>query len=158
MNRRLRQRLSAALLGTLLALGIAAVVLRRVPLRFLRRTESDNVCRPHPQLGHEYIPNTKRARLVVPGRPHPLPWETSRDGKIKITKRIRFRCTLNALGFRGREVSPEKPQGVFRVLCLGDSITFGHAVAIRNRIPRFSSDCSTSGERGSNASRSSMPE
>jgi len=135
MKRRLRHRLYAALLGSLVALGIAAVVLRHVPLGFLRKTESDNVTRPHLRLGHENIPNTKRARLVVPGRPHPLPWETSRDGKIKITKRITFRCTTNSLGFRGKEVSPQKPEGVFRIFCLGDSITFGHAVADSESYP-----------------------
>jgi lysophospholipase L1-like esterase len=33
--------------------------------------------------------------------------------------------SLNARGFRGREVMTEKPPGVCRVLCLGDSCTFG---------------------------------
>jgi len=35
---------------------------------------------------------------------------------------------INRLGFRGPEVSREKPRGVFRVLCLGDSITMGAAL------------------------------
>lgn len=32
----------------------------------------------------------------------------------------------NSLGFRGPDFRPEKPEGVFRVLCLGGSSTFGY--------------------------------
>ncbi|MGH7899010.1 MAG: SGNH/GDSL hydrolase family protein, partial [Candidatus Binatia bacterium] len=32
---------------------------------------------------------------------------------------------INSLGLRGPEISIEKPEGVLRVLCLGDSCTFG---------------------------------
>jgi lysophospholipase L1-like esterase len=38
-------------------------------------------------------------------------------------------ASTNALGFRGRDFSPVKPAGVFRVVCLGESSTFGY----RNR-------------------------
>lgn len=38
------------------------------------------------------------------------------------------RITINALGIRGRERSPKKPSGVFRVICLGASNTLGSAV------------------------------
>lgn len=34
----------------------------------------------------------------------------------------------NSLGLRNREIRTPKPSGVFRVLCLGDSQTFGNAV------------------------------
>ncbi len=37
--------------------------------------------------------------------------------------------SVNALGFRGRTVSREKPAGVLRIACLGDSHTFGYGVA-----------------------------
>ncbi len=36
---------------------------------------------------------------------------------------------LNQQGFRGKDFSNEKPAGVFRIACLGDSVTFGTAAA-----------------------------
>jgi lysophospholipase L1-like esterase len=38
------------------------------------------------------------------------------------------RKTINSLGLRGEEVRPEKPPGTYRILGLGDSITFGVGV------------------------------
>ena len=34
---------------------------------------------------------------------------------------------LNQQGFRGKDFSPQKPSGVIRIACLGDSMTFGSA-------------------------------
>lgn len=34
--------------------------------------------------------------------------------------------THNSLGFRGPEITEQKPRGVFRVMCLGGSSTYGH--------------------------------
>ncbi len=39
-----------------------------------------------------------------------------------------FHVTTNSLRMRGREISPKKPPGVFRVLVMGDSWTFGEGV------------------------------
>ena len=39
------------------------------------------------------------------------------------------RTRTNALGFRGATLSSNKADGEFRVLCLGDSVTFGHCLA-----------------------------
>ena len=36
---------------------------------------------------------------------------------------------LNNLGFRGADFTPKKPAATFRILCLGDSTTFGWSVA-----------------------------
>ena len=43
---------------------------------------------------------------------------------------------INAQGFRGPERTRKKPQGVNRVLVLGDSIAFGYGVAYEDSFPR----------------------
>jgi hypothetical protein len=40
---------------------------------------------------------------------------------------------LNAAGFRDREVTPDKPTGVFRVAAVGDSFTFGNGIRRQDR-------------------------
>jgi lysophospholipase L1-like esterase len=42
---------------------------------------------------------------------------------------------LNSRGFRDREVNEAKPPGIFRVVVLGDSITWGQGVAQTERYP-----------------------
>jgi lysophospholipase L1-like esterase len=39
------------------------------------------------------------------------------------------RVTINALGLRGPELAGRKPAGRRRILCLGDSVTFGYGVS-----------------------------
>jgi hypothetical protein len=48
--------------------------------------------------------------------------------------RVRYR--INNLGFRGPDVAAEKPPEVRRVLCLGDSFTFGEGVHEEDAWPR----------------------
>ncbi len=42
----------------------------------------------------------------------------------------------NSHGFRDREWASPKPAGGFRVMCLGDSMTFGHGVSVESAYPR----------------------
>ncbi len=44
---------------------------------------------------------------------------------------------VNKLGFRGPEISKDKPQGTMRILCLGDSITMGSALPEEAVYPRI---------------------
>ena len=55
---------------------------------------------PHPFLTYEMVPNRSRE---VPG----------------------FTFTHNSLGFRGPETTVDKPDGVYRILCVGGSTTYG---------------------------------
>lgn len=49
-----------------------------------------------------------------------------------------FKTTIqiNSLGYRDKEFSIKKPVGVFRILCLGDSFTFGSGVALEETYPK----------------------
>jgi lysophospholipase L1-like esterase len=44
--------------------------------------------------------------------------------------------TINSRGLREREIPLGKPAGTFRILCLGDSVTFGHWVEAEEAYPR----------------------
>ncbi len=61
-------------------------------------------------LKHEYIPGS---RVVANG----------------------VEVVINSLGFRDREYAPDKPEGVFRIVALGDSITFGQGVPLESTYP-----------------------
>jgi hypothetical protein len=50
---------------------------------------------------------------------------------------VRRTVTVNSLGFRGRERAARKPKGVFRILCLGGSNTFGALVEDDETWPAF---------------------
>jgi hypothetical protein len=43
---------------------------------------------------------------------------------------------ISSQGLREREIPRPKPPGVFRIICLGDSVTFGHAVEAEEAFPR----------------------
>lgn len=56
-------------------------------------------------------------------QPDPVLGKVLRPGaKVEGT---RGRLSVNSLGFRGPEITVEKPPGTVRVLCLGDSVVFG---------------------------------
>jgi len=63
------------------------------------------------------------------------------DPGQRVTERPRaelaHRISINSLGFRGEEVTLEKGPGKFRILCLGDSFTFGSFVNDEDTFPRL---------------------
>ncbi len=55
----------------------------------------------------------------------PGPFAPNQDFVDRFRPRLPHRIRINGLGFRGREFPAEKPAGAYRILCLGDSYTFG---------------------------------
>ena len=45
--------------------------------------------------------------------------------------------SLNSLGFREREISKQKPTGVYRIAVVGDSLTYGQGIAEQDRFSRM---------------------
>ena len=52
-----------------------------------------------------------------------------------VTPGLRQKIRINNLGFRGPDVTVEKPQGVVRIVVLGDSIAFGRTYAEPETFP-----------------------
>lgn len=79
------------------------------------------------------------ARVVIPARPHPLPFRPlDSEYADRIQKRTSFTCSTNSERFRGvEEVSPVPDPNVIRVVAVGDSITFGHGVNDDETYPRL---------------------
>lgn len=97
---------------------------------------SDKITQEAPKLGpgaHLLLPNLQNAKVVAPDRPHD-PAELQNPTTRAAIKRLRqFSVSTNSLGFRSPEVlNPKK--GV-RILCLGDSVTFGWGVSEEESYP-----------------------
>ena len=80
-----------------------------------------------PELGSVVKKNLRKARLVVPGRPHPLP-TSLKEMEATIQRRRVFFVSTNSMGFRDREIKTAAAPGTIRVVNLGDSVTFGWGV------------------------------
>ena len=75
-----------------------------------------------------------RVSAIAPALPHQdtfvpddvLPWKSS-PNRDRMTRNAEFtvRVRTNNLGFRGRDHEFEKPPGVFRIVFIGDSFTYG---------------------------------
>lgn len=73
-----------------------------------------------------YLP-TSATGLAYTLRPGVRVSRQSRDGEYEVR--------VNRLGFRGPEVSDRPPEGVHRVLVLGDSVAFGEGLAESDTFP-----------------------
>lgn len=108
----------------LLAYLVARAVLPRRPMKM----ESDEIFQSHPVLGTALRPNLSARIVIVPGRPHPVPFRPEKDYTSRITKRAALLCSTNSHGHRGREFTLRKAPGTYRIVIAGDSIVFGIAV------------------------------
>ena len=71
--------------------------------------------------------------VVRPDRPWLYGMRPGADVRLSDPAEVRYQ--INAAGFRGREHPLRKPEGVFRIVALGDSITFGYGVAEADAYP-----------------------
>ena len=79
-------------------------------------------CSPYPDVKMgEYIPNIT-FRFIYMDHDYGLT-----SGNVWTTRSVISH--INRYGLRGPNVEPKKPEGVFRILALGDSFTFGEGVA-----------------------------
>ena len=65
----------------------------------------------------------------------PGPFAPNQDFVDRFRPRLPHRIHINSLGFRGREFQAAKPRGTLRILCLGDSYTFGDYVTTEETFP-----------------------
>jgi lysophospholipase L1-like esterase len=152
--RRLPKQVLFAVMAALLPFAVLEIGLRviyaarnsqveRVPLPYVLGNEygptppwlaSWQILAPDPELIWRNRPHLQRS-YVDHFRPAPSeserlalwrsfsPWRADRvEGSGE------WRVSLNSEGFRDEERSPAKPPGVFRIVCLGDSWTFGMTV------------------------------
>jgi len=113
---------------TAIAWGLYVLLRPSLPLPAL---ESDPIFEPGGGgLGTQLRSDLRDAHVVVPARPHPLPFRPlDSDYTEAITKRAIFNCSTNSERFRGvHEYAAEPAEGVIRIAAVGDSITFGHGV------------------------------
>ncbi|MAA79608.1 MAG: hypothetical protein CL916_10145 [Deltaproteobacteria bacterium] len=97
---------------------------------------SAKITKEAPKLGigaHLLLPNLNDATIVAPDRPHD-PKELQNPKTKSAIKRVRqFSVSTNSQGFRGPEISKTKTG--LRILCLGDSVTFGWGVEQEESYP-----------------------
>jgi lysophospholipase L1-like esterase len=100
------------------------------------RVLSDTISAPAPEEGprqHRLLPNVEGATMVVPDRPHSAHEMRGRGHLEGIGRRREFKVNTNSLGLRGPEVAV--PATGYRIMCTGDSVTFGWGVEYEDSWP-----------------------
>lgn len=90
--------------------------------------QSDTISQSAPELGtraHKLLPNLKDAQVVVPDRPHDPMEVFSEDKANTITRTRQFSVSTNSMGFRDNPIQTKEG---LRIVCIGDSVTFGWGV------------------------------
>ena len=98
--------------------------------------QSDTITKEAPDLGpgaHLLLPNLKDAVVVAPDRPHDPMELQNPQTREQITRLRQFLVSTNSQGFRSPEI--DTPKKRTRILCLGDSVTFGWGVAQEESYP-----------------------
>ena len=62
-------------------------------------------------------------------------WKYKPNQIISAPELFKEPIRINNLGFRGKDFQIQKPKGVFRIICLGDSVTAGFGVGDRGTYP-----------------------
>ncbi len=128
-----KARTSSLMIGGLVAVGLSV----RAGLDLRASTQlSQDLIRPAPELGpggKALIPNLTDAESVVPNRPHHPDDVNAADRLDRFSRLRRFTASTNALGMRGRAF--EMPAPGYRILCIGDSVTFGWGVPDHESYP-----------------------
>jgi lysophospholipase L1-like esterase len=110
-RRLLRQGLVIALFGILLVLGAIEGVARLSGLR-----PNSNAYLQSRRLGHRWSPNY--------------------SGRFYNADGTGFTLTISSQGLRDREYAIPKPADTFRILALGDSVTYGHGYELEESYPK----------------------
>lgn len=121
-----------SVLIALVAVGVGAWV---VSQRHGDRIVSETITREAPELGqgaHLLLPDLDKAVVTVPDRPHDPSEVRAADRFERITRLRSFEVSTNSQGFRGPEVGQKAG---FRIVCLGDSVTFGWGVTHAQSYP-----------------------
>jgi lysophospholipase L1-like esterase len=138
--RRLKNPLVLGLFALLL--GTAAVLIWQIArqTRVAARIESDTLDQHDAELGYKLRPNVRDARIVIPAMPLPPSFHGDLDTRLAakddIKRVLTFTVDTNNLGLRGPDAAERKPRRTYRVLCLGDSTTFGWGVTDEQSYPR----------------------
>ncbi|MBU1627295.1 SGNH/GDSL hydrolase family protein [bacterium] len=94
-----------------------AIIQKKV-LTLNKLEESFKIFKPDLNMGWRLLPNTRRY-LVIP---------TSQPVRSQLNPKYKYTASINSLGYRTWEFKPKKSEDVFRIICLGDSTTFGWGI------------------------------
>lgn len=116
----------------LIAIGVMVVSIAAIGVRMSSqhssRVLSDTITRQAPELGqhaHLLLPDLEDAIMHVADRPHD-PFEVVAEDRFeRLQRRRTFTVSTNSLGLRSPEIGEKTST---RILCVGDSVTFGWGV------------------------------